>query len=112
MKLGPGYHYGEFWGKGIQRGYGLQEKRFSLFNTQRWIGNEYLPNRCGIVPVLFKGMISEAAICDTIFELKEYGSKAALGFRNPEGIVIYHSASRSYFKKTILDDEKWKNSNE
>jgi len=31
---------------------------------------------------------------------------------NPEGIVIYHSASRSLFKKTILDDEKWKNSNE
>src|SRR6266853_6537645 len=33
--LGPGRHYGEWWGCGIQRGYGLPkgEKRFSLFNT-------------------------------------------------------------------------------
>ena len=36
--LGPGYHYGEWWGSGIQRGYGLEkgEKRFSLFNVARW----------------------------------------------------------------------------
>jgi hypothetical protein len=24
-RLGPGYHYGEWWGVGIQRGYGLRE---------------------------------------------------------------------------------------
>jgi hypothetical protein len=36
--LGPGHHYGEWWGSGIQRGYGLEkgEKRFSLFNVERW----------------------------------------------------------------------------
>lgn len=36
--LGPGVHFGEWWGSGIQRGYGLPqgEKRFSLFNTGRW----------------------------------------------------------------------------
>ncbi len=34
LKLGAGRHFGEWWGSGIQRGYGLQkgEKRFSLFN--------------------------------------------------------------------------------
>ena len=26
--LGDGRHYGEWWGNGIQRGYGLKEKRF------------------------------------------------------------------------------------
>ena len=36
MTLGVGFHYGEWWGQGIQRGYGLKEKRFSLFNTSRW----------------------------------------------------------------------------
>ena len=36
LSLGEGYHYGEWWGQGIQRGYGLTEKRFSLFNTRRW----------------------------------------------------------------------------
>src|SRR5687767_11177216 len=34
-QLGPGYHYGEWWGCGIQRKYGLDEKRFSLFNVSR-----------------------------------------------------------------------------
>src|SRR4051812_33310560 len=29
--LGVGRHYGEWWGNGIQRGYDLKEKRFSLF---------------------------------------------------------------------------------
>jgi hypothetical protein len=33
LKLGPGRHFGEWWGKGIQRNYGLKEKRFSLFNV-------------------------------------------------------------------------------
>lgn len=37
FKLGPGQHFGEWWGGKIQRGYGLTEKRFSLFNTSRWI---------------------------------------------------------------------------
>jgi len=34
--LGEGLHFGEWWGVGIQRGYGLSERRFSLFNTARW----------------------------------------------------------------------------
>ena len=29
--LGVGYHYGEWWGNGIQRGYGLEERRFSFY---------------------------------------------------------------------------------
>src|SRR5687768_14030130 len=33
VKLGVGRHYGEWWGQGIQRGYGLNDKRFSLFNA-------------------------------------------------------------------------------
>src|SRR4051812_22881421 len=36
ITLGPGRHFGEWWGKGIQRGYGLAEKKFSLFNVGRW----------------------------------------------------------------------------
>jgi hypothetical protein len=38
MGLGHGRHYGEWWGAGCQRGYGLtnNDKRFSLFNVIRW----------------------------------------------------------------------------
>jgi len=35
LTLGEGYHYGEWWGQGIQRGYGLDHKRFSLFNPEK-----------------------------------------------------------------------------
>ena len=38
LGLGEGIHYGEWYGSGIQSGYGLVdgEKRFALFNTDRW----------------------------------------------------------------------------
>lgn len=48
ITLGPGRHYGEWWGSGIQRRYGLAEKRFSLFNVQRWQHNENLPPCIGV----------------------------------------------------------------
>src|SRR5690349_12935807 len=53
LTLGPGQHFGEWWGAGIQRGYGLKEKRFSLFNVHRW--GEARPACCGVVPVLWSG---------------------------------------------------------
>jgi hypothetical protein len=40
--------------------------------------------------------------------MKEQGSRAAPGFANPEGVVIYHEAARIMFKKTFEKDEgKW-----
>lgn len=109
MKLGEGRHFGEWWGKGIQRGYGLQEKRFSLFNTERWSDDEVRPSCCYVVPTLFKGEFSTAIIDWTLMELKEEGSVAAPGFDNPEGIVVYHTHSRQLFKKTLdhNDVHKW-----
>src|SRR6478609_4562760 len=50
LQLGPGRHFGEWWGSGIQRRYGLTEKRFSLFNVKRW--GESRPACCHVVPVL------------------------------------------------------------
>jgi hypothetical protein len=47
-------------------------------------------------------------IGNTLMTLKEYGSRVAPGFMNPEGIVIYHTAGNYYFKKTIENDEKGK----
>src|ERR1700727_678529 len=34
--LGEGRHYGEWYGYGINRGYGLKKRRFTLFNSYRW----------------------------------------------------------------------------
>lgn len=116
MKLGEGRHFGEWYGQGIQRGYGLEEKRFALFNVGKWANRdtpievsdkrEYCPECCEVVPVLSTGTFDTKAINDTLRAMRCFGSKAVLGFMNPEGIVIYHKASGQLFKKTIVGDEK------
>lgn len=105
--LGPGAHFGEWWGQGIQRNYGLTEKRFSLFNA--WCWNDHNPNRptcCGVVPSLYSGPFSTDATNMALTKLQIDGSVAASGFMKPEGIVIYLSAARTYFKQTIEKDEE------
>ena len=123
MQLGPGRHFGEWWGQGIQRKYGLGEKRFSLFNTLRWnnagetprpIPNNNpkeevkytrpAPGCCSVVPILFQGVFDTDAVDQCLLYLRTEGSYAAPGFMNPEGVVVYHIAGNIGFKKTIEND--------
>ena len=104
--LGPGTHFGEWWGLGIQRGYGQDRKRFSLFNTSRW--SEKRPDCCDVVPIIFDGPFVTGYIDAALEELQENGSRAAPGFMQPEGIVIFHVAGNLMFKKTLLKDDEWK----
>jgi RNA ligase len=106
-RLGPGRHFGEWWGKGIQRGYGLDHKRFSLFDTKRW-NDETKPACCHVVPVLWRDTFDVASINGIMQELGLCGSYAAPGFMKPEGIVIWHEAARVAFKKTFEHDEQGK----
>lgn len=108
--LGAGRHYGEWWGSGIQRGYGLPkgEKRFSLFNTSKWSDDALRPSCCHVVPVLHVGIFSTQAIQDCLDDLRTRGSRAAPGFMKPEGVVIFHPQGNVGFKKTIEKDEEWK----
>lgn len=103
LELGPGTHFGEWWGAGIQRRYGLAEKRFSLFNTFRW--NETRPACCYVVPTLYIGVFDTAEIQKTLDSLSARGSMASPGFDKPEGVVVFHTAGNVGFKKTILKDE-------
>lgn len=102
-KLGPGSHFGEWWGAGIQRRYGLTEKRFSLFNVDRWADER--PACCHVVPVLYRGLFDTFEIDSAIKRLEFNGSEAAPGFMKPEGVVVFHIAGRVGFKKTIEKDE-------
>lgn len=122
LTLGPGRHFGEWWGAGIQRRYGLSDKRFSLFNVRRWARHgeepkEYptadprvvkrqqvAPPCCHVVPVLYEGDFDTDAIDRVMLELSELGSEAAPGFMDPEGIVVYHVAGNVGFKKTLKND--------
>lgn len=103
LQLGPGTHFGEWWGAGIQRRYGLAEKRFSLFNTFRW--NETRPACCYVVPTLYIGVFDTAEIQSALDGLAARGSMASPGFMKPEGVVVFHTAGNVGFKKTILKDE-------
>ena len=107
-RLGEGRHFGEWWGSGCQRGYGLVngEKRFSLFNTGRWNDLTPPPACCHVVPVLYSGVFTSTAVDCALLALKEHGSAAAPGFMRPEGVVVYQSAGRVYFKKTIEKDDE------
>ena len=107
MKLGPGTHFGEWWGSGIQRGYGLVkgEKRFSLFNVHRWADASSRPACCSVVPELWRGIFNTQNVNECLDSLRRTGSKASPGFMRPEGIVIFHTAGSYLFKKTIERDE-------
>ena len=111
MGMGAGRHYGEWWGPGIQRGYGLAEKRFSLFNSLRWGPHNPPPACCHVVPMLGTGPFDTTFIQSLMDDLSTNGSKASPGFMRPEGIVIYHSQSRSLFKKTFEKDSEGKDGN-
>ena len=124
FQLGPGRHFGEWWGQGVQRGYGLTEKRFSLFNVQRWCNwseepreiptgdprvtrtQERAPTCCSVVPILFEGLFQTMKVDHMIERLRHEGSLAAPGFMKPEGVVVYHKACGTLFKKTLEKDEQ------
>lgn len=102
--LGPGHHYGEWYGAGIQRGYGLTDRRFALFNTGRW-NDLNKPACCEVVPVLatIEANIS-AHVWAVLEDLHVFGSKAVPGFMRPEGVVVFHAAAGQLFKVLLEND--------
>lgn len=102
MQLGVGTHFGEWWGSGIQRNYGLAEKRFSLFNVTRWETDR--PACCHVVPVLYRGDFDTEVINFVLARLRQSGSVAAPGFMRPEGVVTYHVAGGFGLKTTLEKD--------
>lgn len=116
-KLGVGYHYGEWWGSGIGRGYDMGHDKvivngvlqnipgaparrvYSLFNTQRWgAHNPNTPACCSVVPVLYHGAFTGKEHLDAEKALLLTGSVAAPGYRRPEGICMYFLQTDTIFK--------------
>lgn len=103
LKLWMGYHYWEWRWLWVQRWYDMDRKVFSLF-VFRW---EELPKCCSIVPYLYEWPFDTNKIDEVMGKLKEWWSIASPWFMNPEGIIIYHTASKQIYKKTFEHDE-WK----
>jgi len=112
--LGVGKHFGEWWGRGIGRGYDLDTRRFSLFNTSRWLKLhdtmnvgysipkwiKTCPDCCDVVPVLDR----DAKFSDVpgIMDwLESTGSMASPGYKRPEGVIAFHTGSGQAYKGII-----------
>lgn len=107
--LGEGIHYGEWWGQGVARKYDAKVKTFSLFNVARYADATFTTPNLDLVPVLYEGENNTAAIEAALTLLGAGGSVASPGFMNPEGVIVFHSASRQVFKVTLdsNDQGKW-----
>ncbi len=99
LQLGVGRHFGEWWGPGIQRGYGIAEKRFTLFRGPK-VGTVPYPLVTVVPEVISKQVFSDAVVTEAIEKLKSTGSLVS------PGIVIYHTASGQVYKKLIENDDK------
>jgi len=109
FSLGEGRHYGEWYGLGIQKhGYGLDEKRFALFNAGRWSDANISPKCCGCVPVIAVHQDGKVAIDMAMKLLHDKGSQIVPGFMEPEGCIAYDTASKQLWKTTFkCQNGKW-----
>lgn len=101
--LGVGVHHGEWAGKGIQRGYGLENKKFFLFNTRRFKDAEFMTPDLHTVPVLYEGEYYGTLPYDMEQELSLTGSRvnclSSTSIRS-EGICIFWSHDNT-IKKVV-----------
>ena len=104
--LGYGKHYGEWWGRGIQRGYDLDHKKFSLFSPWRYATVDVSKvEGLDIVPTLFSGGVEGyLAISIILATLEKEGSKAAPGFMRPEGLIVQSALTGAKYKAFTWDD--------
>ena len=68
-------------------------------------GRQPRPMCCGVVPILSQQTMDRLNIPLVLELLRTDGSVIVPGFMKPEGIVIYHSASRDSYKITLENDE-------
>ena len=107
-KLGHGYHYGEWWGQGIQRKYGMDCKIFSLFNVKKWNDEALRPSCCDVVPVLYSGLLTPEVLdrFSHPLERSECALKYDVEFNKPEGVMFYFTGAGIYFKAPIKKGRK------
>lgn len=99
-RLGPGRHFAEWYGAGIQRRYGLDHKRLMIFNVDRFEGGlpggfaDTFGDRVHLAPVLYRGPVDTNAIQAAIDKLYAEGSVAVPGWKQPEGVIVQIAGSR------------------
>jgi len=106
-KLPEGIHYGEWYGKGINRNYGLSDRRFMLFNFHRYANLDVLPSVVELETVLEEG-ISPTRLAEAVrkhkMDLLTAGSLHVPGFIRTEGLIIRSRLSAKVYKEVWSKD--------
>lgn len=129
--LGFGYHYGEWFGEGIQKNpLGIEGKRFALFHATKYTeANGYELNKVDgleTVPLLHHGQCDVWTIPDIMADLQDFGSKVVGAARHvyessiiegftydravaAEGIIIWNNETKTRTKMLLEGDafHKW-----
>ena len=100
--------YGEWFGCGIQRNYGLKDKLFMPFSSfygekliEYQVPNVITPN------IMYTGKFSMEIVDTCMQQLKLNGSGVVKDYKQPEGIVIFFPKYNFRLKETF-DGAKWK----
>jgi hypothetical protein len=104
-RLGAGTHYGEWYGLGIQRGYGLSEKRWASFDIRAKHHERGIPGVDTVPTLCIRQLDSLNILDEVVAELSAKGSTLVPGFMDPEGIVIsFKNMNKARFKKYCKND--------
>lgn len=123
--LGPGRHFGEWAGPGVQKNpHALEQRLFFLFNTEKWgdifdeawdelraVGVRTVPVLGRVASLLQDGggevqkWLRSLRLHGSFATEAERGSLAARDESKAEGIILYSTAARQAFKITLENDE-------
>jgi hypothetical protein len=106
LKLGDGYHYGEWCGLGIQKNpHNLDAKYFYLFDTRRWNTDNEPPEGIRRTRTLYTGTLNSNTVEDCMKQLELYAEENNY---KAEGVVVRYILLRINEKHTFKNSKgKW-----
>lgn len=130
--LGYGYHYGEWYGEGIQKNpLAVQGRRWALFNTWHWGRKENLdrlrmvdipglttvpvlhdeqrdgPADYMTIPAIINGLNAGGSRADGYMTLPN-AHKMDFHVEGPEGIIVWQRETQQRYKILLREDDKHK----
>lgn len=100
--LPAGFHYGEWYGKGINHGYGMTDRKFMLFNRKRYERLEDLP-KCVELETIIEDEVPVYELLSVIDRIKNEvsvkGSYHVPGQAMVEGLIMRFRLSAKVYKE-------------
>lgn len=105
LNLPAGMHYGEWYGKGINSGYGMTERKFMLFNKKRYSELEDLPS-CVELETILEENVSIDDLTSVLYELRRkmtlqgsYHVPTCINGKMVEGVILRFKLAGKIYKE-------------